>query len=89
MTFKYIYVLGENRILGYRDLYQLCHVPFDNILIKRLGKYGFPRLSKSWSRLDDYDEYLSHQEWIRRRFSLVPLDVEFILWMGKDVDGVG
>ncbi len=84
MAFKYIYVLGEDRVFGFGELYEFCHVPIDNILIKQLEKYGFPRPSRPWSRLGDYDEYLSLQLWIRKRFSLLPLDVEFLLWMGRD-----
>ena len=86
MTFKYIFVLGENRVPGFGDWYQYCHVPFDNILLKRLAdRYGFPKFGCSWSRIDDYDEYLSRQEWIRKRFSSVPLDVEFQLWLKKSL----
>jgi hypothetical protein len=33
--------------------------------------------------LSDYDDYLERQRWVRSRFSLSPLDVEFCLWLGR------
>ncbi len=83
MTFKYIFVLGKSRVSGFGEWYPYCHVPLDNILLDRLAGYGLPQFECAWSRIDDYDEYLSRQEWIRRRFSLAPLDVEFQLWLER------
>jgi len=88
MTLKYIFALGEQRICGFGEKYQYCHVPLDNILLGQLERYNFPALSCAWSRLDNYDEYLERQMWIRRRFTLVPLDVEFKLWLGKEVETI-
>jgi hypothetical protein len=85
MTFKYIYVMGERRLPGFGHLYELCHVPLDNILIDALQGYGFPPLPCAWSKLPDYETYLNRQLWVRSRFPLAPLDVEFQLWMGRDV----
>ncbi len=51
--------------------------------MQRLKLYGFPVLGEVWSRIDDYS--LSYQIWIRDRFEFVPLDVEFLLWMGKEL----
>ncbi len=88
MTFKYIYVMGEQRLPGFDHLYDFCHVPLDNILIDRLLTYEFPRLQCAWSRLNNYDTYLDRQHWVRNRFkSLAPLDVEFRLWMGQSLPG--
>ena len=83
MTFKYIYVLGEERFPGFGHLYDLCHVPLDNILIEALRAHGFRALPCAWSRLNDYDTYLDRQRGVRSRFRLAPLDVEFQLWMGR------
>jgi len=66
-------------------LYPLCHVPLDNILLERLSHHGMAALPCAWSRLDDYECYLAAQHWIRRTFALVPLDAEFVAWMGKPV----
>jgi len=85
MTFKYIYVMGEPRLPGFDPLYDRCHVPLDRILLNALLHYGFQPLPCAWSKLDDYDFYLDRQRWVRSRFRLVPLDVEFLLWMGRPV----
>ena len=68
MTFKYIYVMGDERIRGFSHLYDLCHVPFDKDLIYALQRYGFEALPCAWSKLDDYDVYLDRQRWVRSRF---------------------
>lgn len=88
MAFKYIYVLGEQRLPGFRHLYDLCHVPLDRILLDALMRYDFPPLPCPWSKLDDYDIYLARQRWVRSRFRLAPLDVEFLLWMHRPVPPV-
>lgn len=86
MTMKYIFTVGEQKVPGFGSVYAFCHVPFDNILLKRLEKYDFPTLKCAWSRLDKYDEYLERQKWIRQRFSFAPMDVEFQLWLGKEIE---
>ena len=83
MTFKYIYVMGEQRLPGFGHLYDLCHVPLDNILIDALLPYDFQPLPCAWSKLKNYDIYLDRQRWVRSRFQLAPLDVEFLLWMRR------
>jgi hypothetical protein len=83
MTFKYIYVMGEQRLPGFSHLYDLCHVPLDNILMNELRSRGFPPLPCAWSKLNDYEEYLRCQLWVRTKFKEAPLDVEFRLWMHK------
>ncbi len=88
MTFKYIYVMGEQRLPGFGHLYDLCHVPLDNILMDSLRPYDFPSLPCAWSRLNNYDVYLDRQRWIRIHFKEAPLDVEFRLWMGKSLPAV-
>ena len=55
MTFKYIYVMGKQRISGFDHLYDLCHVPLDSILIGALRKEdGFEFPSCPWSKLNNY-----------------------------------
>jgi hypothetical protein len=85
MTFKYIYTMGEQRLPGFGHLYGLCHVPLDKIVIGRLKDYAFQPLPCAWSKLADYDTYLDRQLWVRSNFALPPLDVEFELFMGRDV----
>ena len=86
MTFKYIFTLGENQLPGFTHLYHLCHIPLDRKIIDNLQQFTPPKLSKPWSRLCNYEEYIIYQKWIRESFSIVPLDVEFIAWPGKSVD---
>src|SRR5690606_31748122 len=83
MSIKYIFTMGTERIPRFDSLYSLCHVPFDNILIRRLHQYGFSLQPTRWSRIQDYDLYLSYQQWIRDRFRIPALDVEFLLWNGE------
>jgi hypothetical protein len=87
MTLKYAFTLGEKRLPGYRPFYAFCHAPLDNVMLARLGAYGFPALSCAWSRLKDYPTYLSIQDWIRQRFPLAPLDAEFLLFRGRPLPG--
>ena len=82
MSLKYVFVFGEQRLSGFARSYPLGHVPIDNIILARLSEYHAPRLSSSsWSRLNEYGEYLSFQQWVRHRFpECAPLAVEFHLW---------
>lgn len=86
MTMKYIFTYGEGRIPGYEEALPFSHAPIDNILLHELKKFGFPALEMSWSRLDDYDEYLIIQKWIKNKFKAGPLEVEFRLWLGRDIE---
>ena len=83
MTFKYVFTFGEERLPGFTHLYPYCHVPLDNIFIDYLRPYNSPKLSTRWSRLTHYDEYLQFQYWIRRHFAPLPLDTEFMMWLGR------
>ncbi len=89
MTLKYVFTLGEERLPGYERVYPFCHVPLDNVMLERLADYDFPPLPCAWSRLDSYDEYMDRQRWIRERFPLAPMAVEFRLWLHGTVDPSG
>lgn len=73
MTFKYIYSHGDIYLNGYDELYQFCHVPLDNILIKELKTFNPPKLKTSWSRINNYKIYLEYQNWFRNKFTDLPL----------------
>ena len=83
MTFKYVYVMGEAKLPGFASFYGLCHMPIDNIILKRLA-LAFaspPRLAQAWSRMESYEHYMEFQRWIRGAFKgSSPLAVEFKLW---------
>lgn len=88
MTFKYLYVFGEAKAPGYRNLYQFCHVPIDKVIMKALK--NLPQhdsgsdFQVTWSRIEDYSEYLAFQERLRIEFKgSSPLAVEFWLWQGE------
>ncbi len=90
MAFKFVYAMGERRVPDFDAIYRYCHVPIDNVVLDRLetGSYNIPRapfFPCHWSRIDDYGQYLEFQSWLRQRFTVPPLDVEFLLWMGKGV----
>jgi hypothetical protein len=82
MTLKYIYTFGERRLPGYAHLYPFGHVPLDNIMLGQLSSLPkCPQLSTSWSRIQNYDEYLQFQRWVRTTFAgSSPLAVEFHMW---------
>lgn len=81
MALKYVFTMGEKRLPGYAHVYEFCHIPIDNIIINNLSAFNPPPLSCAWSRMDNYDEYMGFQDWIRKRFKgSSPLAVEFFLW---------
>ena len=85
MTFKYIYTMGSKRLPGYSKNYKYCHVPLDSAVLEQFRKFNCPNIKKNWSRINDYDEYLNFQIWIRESFKdSIPLSVEFRLWMDSD-----
>jgi hypothetical protein len=57
---------------------------FIMIMIARLVPFGFQKLDRAWSGIDDYDEYLAKQKWIRETFAIVPIDLELFSWMQPD-----
>lgn len=75
MTFKYLFLLGYEKI---NIIYEYCHVPIDNYMLKITNYH----ISISWSKLTNYDEYFEYQEWFRNKYrESIPLDVEFYLWI--------
>jgi len=81
MTLKYLFALGENRIKGISKNYIYFHFPLDNIIQDKLVKLGIPKFKVSWSRIDNYVEYLNYQCLVRAKFAgQIPMDVEFRLF---------
>lgn len=81
MSLKYIFTVGEERVPGFQAIYPFCHVPLDSILMQQFKPYQPPSLPERWSRIDDYDQYIRYQHWIREQFTRLPLDIEFLLWL--------
>ena len=81
MALKYVFAFGEDRVPGYADLFELAHIPLDNIILEQLRSYGAPELTTRWSRVSSYEEYMVIQRWVRSFFvGSAPLAVEFALW---------
>ncbi|MGL5152426.1 MAG: hypothetical protein ACRC7N_17860 [Clostridium sp.] len=76
MTLKYIFLHGKDRIPGLTYLYNFCHIPIDNIILKKLN-FDF---NVAWSKLNDYQVYIEFQKNIRDK-NIIPLDFEFKLFM--------
>lgn len=74
MTFKYLALLDYNKV---KIAYEYCHVPIDAEILKNVN-YEF---NCSWSKIDNYKEYLKFQNWFRSEYKGIPLDVEFTLWL--------
>jgi hypothetical protein len=85
MALKYVFVFGENRLPGYAHVFELAHIPLDNIILDALYPLGAPRLTTAWSRIALYEEYMVIQSWVRSAFpGSAPLAVEFALWQNTD-----
>ncbi|MBQ4584076.1 MAG: hypothetical protein IJA94_04240 [Bacilli bacterium] len=75
MTFKYLHLLECEDI---KNIYEFCHIPIDSYML-HITNY---QMSKPWSKLNDYTEYLQYQEWFRNKYKdEIPLDAEFHLWL--------
>lgn len=81
MALKYVFVFGEERLPGYERFFCLAHVPIDNIILASPAFQGLRTFRERWSRIGSYDEYLTFQKAVRKRFSgSAPLAVEFWSW---------
>ena len=43
----------------FKNVYKFSHIPIDNVILKKVISYGFKGINVPWSRLDDYQDYLS------------------------------
>jgi len=84
MSLKYIFALGEDRLSGFAALYEFSHIPIDNIFLARAAELGGPSISRPWSHLDNYPNYLALQKKFRQLFQgSVPLAAEFQIWLSE------
>lgn len=75
MTFKNLHLLDYPEV---QKVYEYCHVPIDSYMLN-ITNYT---MSKAWSKLNDYHEYLEYQNWFRDKYpNSIPLDKEFYLWL--------
>lgn len=83
MTFKYLAALSERRISGISKNYKYFHFPVDNVIQKVFAQYGIKRIRKSWSRIDNYSDYIAYQNLVRAQYpNKIPLDIEFLMFNG-------
>jgi hypothetical protein len=81
MSLKYMSALGDSRVPGISRNYQYFHIPIDNIIQDILIKKGLPRFKSSWSRIENYDDYLRYQLRFRELYAgHIPLDEELKLF---------
>ena len=74
MTLKYISMFNHSIT---ESTYEYYHVPVDNYILQTTNY----KLSKPWSRLNSYEEYLNFQKWFKNNYDGIPLDVEFNMWI--------
>ena len=74
MSLKNLSMLNHSKV---NSFYEYCHIPIDNYILEETG-YKF---NTSWSRIDNYHDYLIFQEWFNNNYKGIPLDEEFKLWI--------
>lgn len=81
MTFKYLHLLDYPAV---QKVYEFCHIPIDSYMLN-ITNYT---MSKPWSKLNNYCEYLEYQDWFRDKYADdIPLDKEFYLWLEEAKKG--
>jgi hypothetical protein len=85
MSLKYIFALREVRVPGFSKFTPFFHIPIDNIILKKMKQYHIPVFFDcAWSKMNNYDDYLQFQKWIRKNFQdNIPIELEFLLWLNK------
>lgn len=75
MTFKYLHLLDYPEV---QNVYEYCHIPIDSYILNATNY----TISKVWSKINNYSEYLEYQKWFRQEYPAdIPLDKEFYLWL--------
>ena len=87
MTIKYLYML-EVEEYSFDNVIKWLHIPIDNYIFDAVEKeLEIDRPTDTWSRWDNYDEYLKYQKDIRERIEkdsnidVAPLLWEFDKWL--------
>lgn len=83
MTIKYLYILNEHT---FDCVFEYLHIPVDNYIFDAVEKeLGIKRPVDTWSRWDNYDEYIKYQTDIRERIEKDRnIDVPPLLWEFKN-----
>ena len=85
MSMKYLYCFSYKYKLNIPESkFSCCHIPIDSYVMGNAEKwYGIPRLPVPWSKLNDYDTYMTYQTAIKELSiseNTTPLELDFILW---------
>lgn len=86
MTIKYLYLL-EYKEYSVDNIIKWLHIPVDNYIFKAVDdKLNIKKpMDISWSRWDNYDEYLKYQKDIREKIEKDRnIDVPPLLWEFKN-----
>jgi hypothetical protein len=79
MSIKYAIALGDSRVPGFRSVYAVAHAPLDGIVLSCLKDQA----SVSWSRIDDYRQYMRYEESLRQSYpGRALLEIEYEIWQG-------
>lgn len=85
MTLKYFYVSQVDERVN--QVSEFFHVPLDNYINEILKKSKIKGFEGAWSKLDDYENYLSIQKRIRLRIAnQSPIDWEMEQWLNAALD---
>lgn len=77
MSVKYAIALGESRVPGFRSVYGVAHAPLDSIVLSCLKEQA----SASWSRTDEYRQYMRYEESLRQSYpGRTMLEIEYQIW---------
>ncbi len=78
MSIKYAIALGEARVPGFRAVFPVAHAPLDSLVLSSLKDSA----RVSWSRIDDYQQYMELEESLRQGDpGRTPLDIENQKWL--------
>lgn len=84
MTIKYLYMLNDHT---FDNVFDFLHVPVDNYIFKAVKdelEIKKPT-KKSWSRWDNYEEYINYQNDIREKIrEKIDIDTPPLLWEFKN-----
>lgn len=80
VSIKNAIALGDRLMPGFSCVYDVTHVALDRIVLNELRRRDWmPRelLQCPWSKLTDYEEYMTCQRLIRENLPGIPLEEEF------------
>lgn len=84
MTLKYLFVLMDDPGSTFLHNMQYFHATIDNTIIDRLTDIYNIEIQKPWTKINDYEVYLSSQKDIRKHCQQrSPFELEFDLWNGR------